>query len=118
MWGARHSVTEMHMTRANQYAARTQRALAVMLTLFAMSFLCLGTAFAQFEKSTIGGTVTDASGAVVVGAKITVTGVGTNSVRTATTDNTGSYLVTNVAPGAYEVRASQTGFGDVKQTVQ
>ena len=47
-----------------------------------------------------------------------MTGVGTNAVRTATTDNGGSYAVTNLAPGTYEVRVAHTGFGDIRQQYQ
>jgi outer membrane receptor protein involved in Fe transport len=90
--------------------------------LFAITLLVLlnitGTAFAQFEKSTISGTVTDATGAVVSGATVTLTAVGTNAARTAATNASGEYTVTNLSPGSYEVKVSSQGFRDVKQTVQ
>ena len=56
----------------------------------AVLLLLSSAALAQFEKGVIAGTVTDASGAVVVGAAVTVTGTGTNAVRTATTDGSGT----------------------------
>ena len=66
----------------------------------AVLLLLSSAALAQGEKGIIAGTVTDASGAVVVGAAVTVTGAGTNAVRTATTDGTGSYTITNLSPGS------------------
>lgn len=72
-------------------------------------------AFAQFEKGTVAGTVTDASGAVVVGAEVTVTSVDTAAVRTATSDAQGGYVVSALLPGAYDVAISQKGFGAYKQ---
>jgi outer membrane receptor protein involved in Fe transport len=78
--------------------------------------LALSTAaFAQFETGSISGTVTDASGAVVVGAQVTATSVGTNQTRTATTGNSGAYTITNLQPGLYQLKVSQSGFGDYRQ---
>jgi outer membrane receptor protein involved in Fe transport len=72
-------------------------------------------AFSQAETASISGTVKDSSGALVTGAQVTVTSVGTSAARTATTDNSGSYTVTNLEPGLYEIRVSHPGFGDFKQ---
>jgi hypothetical protein len=58
----------------------------------------------------ISGTVQDKSGAVVPNATVTVTNVGTNLVRTATTDGNGFYTVTNLPVGTYSVSAEQKGF--------
>src|SRR5947207_9580407 len=83
---------------------------------FAAVLLLFSTAaLAQFEKGAVAGTISDASGAVIQGATVTVTGAGTNAVRTTTTDNNGSYAVTNLAPGAYVLKVAQTGFGETKQ---
>ena len=58
----------------------------------------------------ISGTVQDKSGAVVPNATVTVTNVGTNLVRTATTDGSGFYTLTNLPVGTYNVSAEQKGF--------
>ena len=81
-------------------------ALALSLALFSAS------AFAQFEKSTISGTVTDLTGAVVGGATVTVTNVGTGAERTATTSDRGYYSVTDLAPSTYDVKVSSKSFSD------
>ena len=59
-------------------------------------------------KGTIGGTVTDAAGAAVPGATITVSGQQVQ--RTATTNDSGVFKVENLEPGTYTVRVEQTGF--------
>src|SRR5581483_9163009 len=72
-------------------------------------------AFAQGEKGAISGTVTDSSGAVVTGANVTITSVGTGAARTTTTNETGFYVVSNLAPGDYEITVAAKGFSDLKQ---
>src|SRR5437764_7664285 len=74
---------------------------------------CLGlgtTAFAQQNATTgaIGGRVVDANGAAVVGATVTV--VGPQVTRTATTDEEGTFEVKDLLPGLYDVSVEQTGF--------
>src|SRR6266436_3178160 len=81
--------------------------------LVVVAFSCA--AFAQFEKGAVSGTVSDSTGAVVVGGQVAVTSTDTGAVRTATTDNTGGFTVTGLAPGPYEIKVSHTGFGDFKQ---
>ena len=61
----------------------------------------------------ISGTVQDKSGAVVPNATVTVTNTGTNLVRTATTDGSGFYTVTNLPVGTYTVSTEQKGFKQV-----
>src|SRR5260370_24655540 len=74
-------------------------------------------ALAQGEKGSISGTVTDSSKAVINGATVTATSVDTSAVRSASTDNLGGYVISNLAPGTYDVKVSKTGFGDHKRKV-
>ena len=67
-------------------------------------------------KGSIKGTVTDPGGAVVAGATVKVSGAA--GERTVTTGSTGTYEVTNLAPGAYTVRIEQTGFKSVVASEQ
>ena len=64
----------------------------------------------QAVNATLLGTVTDASGAVVVGAKITITEMKTGVVHSITTNDSGNYEVPALAPGQYEVAAERQGF--------
>jgi Carboxypeptidase regulatory-like domain len=59
-------------------------------------------------KGSIGGTVTDATGAALPGAKVTVTGP--TGQRTETTNESGIFRVDNLTPGTYTVKVEQTGF--------
>ena len=106
------------MTNVLTHCRPCRRGFASIAAALAVLLLLSSAALAQFEKGVIAGTVTDASGAVVVGAAVTVTGAGTNAVRTATTDGSGSYTVTNLAPGAYILKVTQTGFGVFQQSFQ
>jgi hypothetical protein len=61
------------------------------------------------------GTVTDTSGAVIPGVKVTVTNLNSGLLRTATTDAGGFYTITQVPPGQYSVSVSKEGFSTVAQ---
>jgi Carboxypeptidase regulatory-like domain/TonB dependent receptor-like, beta-barrel len=56
------------------------------------------------------GTVTDPSGAVIAGAKVTVTNLATGQSRTVTTDSKGSYQISLLPPGNYSVHFEAEGF--------
>ena len=88
------------------------------LTVVSLFTLALSSvAFAQVDRATITGTVTDSGGAVIAGATVTITNLATNvSLRQPTTD-TGSYLLVNLIPGKYQVDVEQTGFKKVSQVV-
>jgi len=64
----------------------------------------------QGDRGVIRGTVTDASGAVVPGAHLTVTQKSTNSVYKVETSSTGDFTVPALAVGAYEVKVEKEGF--------
>jgi hypothetical protein len=64
----------------------------------------------QFGASTIRGTITDQSGAVVPGATITITNLQTNLARSQTTSSTGSYSFDLIPPGDYKVEIEAKGF--------
>ncbi len=60
--------------------------------------------------ATLRGQVADPTGALIPGAKITVTTRTGVTVKTATADATGAYVVQGLAPGSYIVMAAFTGF--------
>src|SRR5579863_3232230 len=72
--------------------------------------LTADSAFAQQATALLTGTVKDASGAVVVGAKVTLKNANTNAARTQNTGKDGSYLFNAIPIGTYEVSVEQTGF--------
>lgn len=65
---------------------------------------------AQTTFSAITGTVTDPSGAVIPGARVTATNENTGLVRSGPTTGSGTYSVVDVPPGSYRVRVEASGF--------
>ncbi|HTR36922.1 MAG TPA: TonB-dependent receptor [Bryobacteraceae bacterium] len=74
------------------------------------SLLLLAAATAHAQTANITGTILDATGASVSGATVTATHQGTGNVRTATTDNSGTYAIPNLAVGNYDVSVEKQGF--------
>jgi hypothetical protein len=71
----------------------------------------LFSAMASFaQTATIAGTVTDASWAVVPGAEITVRNTATNETHQTTSGATGTYSLTNLPVGSYEITVKKEGF--------
>jgi Carboxypeptidase regulatory-like domain len=58
----------------------------------------------------IGGTITDASGAALAGANVTVTSNTTSLAQQTTTDETGYYRVAKLQPAVYTVQVEAPGF--------
>ena len=86
-------------------------------SLLLFSLLALGSAsFAQGQGSIVG-TVTDPSGAVLAGAKITLIEIGTGISRTTTADSQGYYVVPSVKPTQYSISIESSGFRTEKQVV-
>ncbi|MCL6482001.1 MAG: carboxypeptidase-like regulatory domain-containing protein, partial [Firmicutes bacterium] len=56
------------------------------------------------------GTVTDAQGAVILGAEVKLQDLATNQLRTLTTNEQGLYVFANVPPGSYTLTVSAQGF--------
>ncbi len=77
-----------------------------------LSLLVLMFAATTFAQTTakILGTVTDASGAAIVGAKITVKSPALGIERTTQTNPEGGYEVTSLPPGTYNVQVEMNGF--------
>ncbi len=69
---------------------------------------------AQTSYGSVVGTITDPSGASVVGAKVTLKNNGTDSTQTTTTGSSGNYTFANLTPGTYSVTASRSGFKAVE----
>jgi hypothetical protein len=65
--------------------------------------------------TSLGGRVTDQSGAVVAGAKVTVTSAGTSASRDATTNANGEYQFSQLAPGKYNLTVTAAGFEKVEK---
>ena len=76
-------------------------------TLFVLTL----SSFAQFsQRGSISGVVTEASGAVVSKASVTLLDLGRNQTSTATTDASGHYEFSQLLPGSYQVSVESAGF--------
>ena len=71
---------------------------------------------AQVPTGTILGTVKDAQGAVVPGATVTATNLGTQCSRNTVTDSAGEYALRLLPVGNYKVEVSIPGFKTFTQT--
>jgi hypothetical protein len=82
-----------------------------MLVAALIMFMAAG-AFAQSTNSAdLRGIVTDASGAVVPGAKVTIRNIDTGVTMELTTNDAGLYDAVSIRPGKYSVTFSKEGFG-------
>ena len=99
------------MTRVLRSGAIAHLALsfAVVVVLF-LSLVGVQPAKADNLYAKIQGTVTDPTGAVLVGVKLTATNVGTNLEYTAETGADGNYVFLNLPIGTYRVTVTDAGF--------
>ena len=87
-----------------------RRSSAKLAAALSLLFLCVTFCFAQSERGTITGIVHDTSGAVIAGAKVTITNTGTNSATILTSNETGEFTVPSLASGLYDIRIEKEGF--------
>src|SRR5438128_10702180 len=66
--------------------------------------------FAQTSNATLGGTVSDPTGALIPGAGITATNIATGIVNTVLTNEAGAYQFASLQTGTYRVTAELNGF--------
>lgn len=81
----------------------------VALQLSSLLLFCGATLLAQ-TFGEITGHVSDATGAAVAGATVTMTNVSTSGSRTTTTTDAGDYSLPSVPPGTYNIKVERTGF--------
>ncbi len=84
------------------------RRIGFILFLFSLSVLCA--ARAQVVTSSLQGLITDASGATVAGAAVTVVHLDTGLSREAVSAEDGTYRLNLLPRGRYELRAAKAGF--------
>ncbi len=88
------------------------------IVLAMLAFLLSSVAlFAQTNTTSLFGTVTDATGAVIPGVTVTITNKGTGNTSTATTKNDGNFAFEQLQPGTYDVKVAAAGFSEAHETV-
>ena len=91
---------------------RRVRTAAATLAVIAAA-LAPGQAVAEIPGSTLAGTVTHSTGSPLSGVSVEARAAGGASARTAVTDDAGSFALTPLAPGTYEVTFELPGFRPV-----
>src|SRR2546423_8042638 len=97
-------------------SSRFLRTSLTMTAVLLLLFLGAQPLRAQVDTGTLLGTVTDASGAPVNGARVTLTNEGTSAALSTSTGPDGSYKFTPVKIGSYKLTASLQGFQTMTQT--
>ncbi len=87
------------------------------VVLVLLFILAVSIAAAQTSGATLKGQVTDSSGAVVPGVKVTIAGPG-GATRSTTSGETGAFTFTNLPPGQYTVTVVATGFAGYRAKVE
>jgi hypothetical protein len=87
------------------------------VTLPLVALLSFGSVSAQSSSASVGGIVTDETGARLPGATVTITHVQNGRAETTTTGPEGQYRVVVLLPGDYDLAATHAGFQLRKQRV-
>src|ERR1700674_924971 len=98
----------------------SQRTLTILILKLGVAALLLiaSSAWAQSFRGSIRGRVTDPSGSVIAGAKVTAKNIGTGLQREATTGQDGAYVLVELPAGEYTVTAEAAGLSPSAQNVQ
>src|SRR5438094_767864 len=81
-----------------------------------VALVCTAAGRAQTNTAGLSGNLTDETGAVLPGAQITVTNTATGISRTVPTDERGRFVVPQLPPGPYELKATMSGFETLIRT--
>ena len=96
----------------SKLAVRSVAVLLMIVLSFSMASI------AQVSAARLSGTVTDPSGATLIGAKVEITNIATNVAREVTTNASGLYNAPGIPPGTYSVVISAAGFSsEVRKSV-
>ena len=82
----------------------------IILRALCCALLLSGIVFAQSDRGTITGTITDPAGAIAPGAAIKAKNTGTGIEYSTVSTNTGNYTLAQLPVGSYELTVSMTGF--------
>jgi hypothetical protein len=96
----------------HRFDFRSRISLWCVLALFSLS----GYALAQTFSASISGIVSDPSGAVLSGAKVTLTNTDTHDTRDYSTSDDGNYKFDNLLPGPYQIDVTMSGFKSYTQS--
>src|SRR5262249_13231879 len=75
-----------------------------------LSLIVFTNSFAQTTNATLGGTVSDSTGALIPGVTVTATNTQTGIVANVVTNETGAYQFSSLQTGVYKVTSELPGF--------
>src|SRR5436853_980726 len=82
-------------------------------------FVCLPlSAFAQSNYAVVGGTVTDPQHQPLAGATVQITSLSTRAARQVSSNEQGTFRITGLLPGDYELSVQVPGFAPLKQQLR
>ena len=101
-------------------SSENSRKLAILFLTFSLAAMLLitGSARAQSFRGSIRGTVTDPSGSVIAGARVSAKNINTGLQRETTTNPEGAYVLAELPVGEYTVMAESAGLSPSAQNVQ
>jgi Carboxypeptidase regulatory-like domain len=106
----------LHFARRREGAYSSSWLSSAVLILCMIAGMLASASFVNAQTTglgTISGIVTDSSGAIVPGAKLTITNMATGVSRKSATNGTGYYEVGALIPGKYKILVSLPGFQDL-----
>src|SRR5215471_8187329 len=106
------SITSSHQAvyLAHHGGGSNLRILRKLISVCALLLLLATGAWAQTETGQITGTITDPTGAVVVGARVVAKSANSGILREATTNSAGLFSIVSLKVDTYEVTVSAQGF--------
>src|ERR1700734_2230071 len=97
----------------NEIACRTQIDRLAFTRALLLSILLFLTFASSVRADSLSGTVKDPSGAVVVGARIEISGPSLAQPLVLTSDGAGRFTAPDLKPGKYSIRVAKAGFEDL-----
>ena len=88
-----------------------------MIRIIALMLVCCAIGWAQSDRGSITGTITDSTGGIVPDAAVTATNTATNVVSRTATNESGVYAIPALLPGTYKVRVEKNGFKAAEQAL-
>ena len=103
------------MAHENASARKMVKVATAFLGLISCVMSC-PSARSQVAGAGLSGTIRDISGAVISGSRVSIKNLGTDVVRTVTTNSDGIFSAPNLPPGAYQVTVKSSGFETLVQS--
>ena len=104
--GAAMATKKHHRSRLRQVS----RSFKLFCVVLGLTLGLTGVVFGQGERTSITGTVTDATQSIVVDASVTIRDRATHVTTKTTTNSAGLYFITNLPPGTYDLTVEKRGF--------